>query len=618
MKLIAKLLDMLPLKPSALAVYAMLIQLVYVVVFHLRPSFDTARSANPSDVAGLIIGFVTIFLLAQVWDLLFSFQKQVRLAADWFLITSIVCVYSYHYNTRFFLDYSVMADNAGIVFSRKSLEVIITTFDRTSISIALGILLVLVAIELRKKYILFPIKQSQKFAKTISGILIYIILSSFPLPTYDGLGYLLQTVKHYYSPSSLKPAYTEGSYPFVKEKLAADKRVNENGEKPHIFLILIESFNAGFVESKSPEGNDYLPFCNRIITQGIYAQNFYGNSVQTCKGHFATFFSMIPGIRGKVYEDFSKTHFRSVAQILKENGYRTLFMQGHEDITFDNTESFLKNNGFDTVGSIYPFLSKDDLSQIWGWGPEDGVLYQRLFEYIDEQPHDKPIFAAIATIANHMRFDQMPPSKKIHYKNPRSAKEKYANSIALSDRDLQLFFDELAKRPQYKNAVVIITGDHSFPVGEHGIEHNEVCYFEAKFKIPFLMVGPGIKPRRLTTAYSQVDIAPTILDAAGIRAVKNHFIGVSMLSQHHVPDAVYLVQPYNGRYLSVIIGAMKYVWHAQTQEELLFNLALDPDEQHNIIDQRDDHSLAPFREGLKFVMLNQYLLEHDKVWPQND
>ena len=618
MKLFAKLLDMLPLKPSALAVYAMLIQLVYVVVFHARPGFETVRFSNPRDVAGLIIGFVTLFLLAQVWDLLFSFQKQVRLAADWFFITSLVSVYSYHYNTKLFLDYSVMADNAGIALSRESLVVIFTIFDRTSISIALGILLVLGAIELRKKYILFPIKQPHKFAKTISGILIYIILALLPLPTYDEFGYLLQTVKNYYSPSSLKPAYTEGSYPFVKEQIAADNQVNENGAKPHVFLILIESFNANFVQSKSPEGNYYTPFFNKLITQGIYAQNFYGNSVQTCKGHFATFFSMIPGIRGKVYEDFPKTNFRSVAQILKENGYRTLFMQGYKNITFDNTKSFLKNNGFDTVSSIYPFLSKDELSQIWGWGPEDGVLYKRLFDYLDAQPHDKPIFAAIATIANHMRFDQLPPSKQIHYKNPQSAKEKYANSIALSDCDLQLFFDELAKRPQYKNAVVIITGDHSFPVGEHGIEHNEVSYYEETFKTPFLMVGAKITPRRLTTAYSQVDIAPTILDAAGIRAVKNHFIGVSMLSQHHAPDAVYLVQPYSGRYLSIIIGTMKYVWHAKTQEELLFNLALDPDEQHNIIDQRDDHSLAPFRERLKFLMLNQYLLEHDKVWPQND
>jgi hypothetical protein len=618
MKMNAKRLHMLPLAPSALAVYAVLIQLVHVILFHMRPWYDIVRFTHLSDVAGLITGFVTLFLLAQIWDLLFSFQKHVRLVADWFFIIILVCLYAYHQNTRTFLDYSVIAENVGLAFSRNSLRVIISSFDNASISMAIGILVVLATIELWKKFILFPIGHSQKNAKIVSGLLIFIILSSFPLTTFDGLGYLIETARHYYGPSSFKPDYTEGSYPFVRETIVADKKVNDKGEKPHIFLISIESFNAGFVGAKNPEGKDYLPVFNRLITQGLYAENFYGNSVQTCRGQFATFFSMIPGLRGKVFQDFPKTRFRSVAQILKENGYRTLYMQGHKDIGYDNTESFLKNNGFETVASIYPFLSRNDLSQIWGWGPEDGVLYKRLFEYLDGKPQDKPFFVAIATIANHMRFDQAPPSKRIHFKNPGSAKEHYANSVALSDRDLPIFFDELAKRPRYKNAIVIITGDHSFPVVEHGFEHVELFYHERKFKTPFLMIGPGITPRRVTTASSQVDIAPTILDAAGIRRVKNHFIGVSLLARHHEPDAVYLVQPYCGRYLSIVRGGMKYVWHARSQQELLFNLVLDPDEQHNIIDQRDDISLAPFRERLKFVMLNQYLIEHDKVWPQND
>jgi membrane-anchored protein YejM (alkaline phosphatase superfamily) len=74
--------------------------------------------------------------------------------------------------------------------------------------------------------------------------------------------------------------------------------------QPNIILILIESFNANFVQAKAPDGIDYTPNFNSLINRGIYFDRFYGNSIQTCKGQAAIFYSILPSFNGKIFTDY--------------------------------------------------------------------------------------------------------------------------------------------------------------------------------------------------------------------------------------------------------------------------------------------------------------------------
>jgi phosphoglycerol transferase MdoB-like AlkP superfamily enzyme len=63
---------------------------------------------------------------------------------------------------------------------------------------------------------------------------------------------------------------------------------------------------------------------------------------------------------------------------------------------------------------------------------------------------------------------------------------------------LAQFFEELAKRPYLKNALVIITGDHGYPTGEHGVTTTESGVFEASFRVhrSVLLIQPYLEFRR--------------------------------------------------------------------------------------------------------------------------
>jgi N-acetylglucosamine-6-sulfatase len=69
-----------------------------------------------------------------------------------------------------------------------------------------------------------------------------------------------------------------------------------------------------------------------------------------------------------------------------------------------------------------------------------------------------------------------------------------------------------------KTTLVIYTADNGFELGEHGF-YDKRDAFEESIRVPMLAYAPGmIKPgTRITQMVQNIDIAPTLLDAAGIQ-----------------------------------------------------------------------------------------------------
>ena len=94
-----------------------------------------------------------------------------------------------------------------------------------------------------------------------------------------------------------------------------------------------------------------------------------------------------------------------------------------------------------------------------------------------------------------------------------------------------------------------------------------------------------MSPRRISDqAFSQIDIAPTLVDLIGLSVDRHHFQGVSLFSD--VSDnSVFLVQPYDGIFLSVVDLPFKYGKQLSSGNEFLYNVILDPFEKTNLIDR---------------------------------
>jgi len=329
-------------------------------------------------------------------------------------------------------------------------------------------------------------------------------------------------------------------------------------------------------------------------------------------------FSVLPSYTKSSFGHYADKDFYCLPEILKDNGYETLFFQAYKDVGFGNKFEFLSRNGFDKVESVSNHMKPGDEKHVWGWGLQDDVYYKRFFDYFDSIKSEKPIFASLLTVSTHMKFKSTPDRLKKIFPgySGRSYYKRYANTVHAADGFLKTFMEELKKRDLHKNSIVIITGDHSFPLDEHGSHHNEAGAFNENFRTPFLLLWDDkVLPKNAKDYnYSHLDILPTVLDLAGLD-VSAHTAGQSMFTEPVKNRPIFLAQPYQGVVLAIVRGDFKYINEVRYGRESLFNLKNDPGERSNIINNEEHKTLIEqFREDLGWFFVTNKRLDDNKIF----
>ncbi len=92
----------------------------------------------------------------------------------------------------------------------------------------------------------------------------------------------------------------------------------------------------------------------------------------------------------------------------------------------------------------------------------------------------------------------------------------YDSEVAYADAAIgELLRVVRAKRGGRKLAV-IVTADHGEEFGEHGGRYHGTTCYEEQVRVPLLVSGPGVVPRRVPTVVQTIDLLPTVLSALGI------------------------------------------------------------------------------------------------------
>ncbi|MDR0352427.1 MAG: sulfatase-like hydrolase/transferase [Opitutaceae bacterium] len=97
--------------------------------------------------------------------------------------------------------------------------------------------------------------------------------------------------------------------------------------------------------------------------------------------------------------------------------------------------------------------------------------------------------------------------------------------IAGVDREVGRLLDDLARRGMLDNTLVVFTSDNGFALGERGMS-DKWYMFEEDIRVPLVIVPPGAlgappppsSPRRADCMALNIDLAPTLLDYAGVPA----------------------------------------------------------------------------------------------------
>jgi arylsulfatase A-like enzyme len=106
---------------------------------------------------------------------------------------------------------------------------------------------------------------------------------------------------------------------------------------------------------------------------------------------------------------------------------------------------------------------------------------------------------------------------------------RYDAQIRFLDRELRLLFAWLVSSRTLRDPIVVVTSDHGEAFGEHGAFLHGGVPYEEMVRVPLLLFGRDLpEGRRIATPVQLVDLAPTLLELAGL-GVPDHFDGVSLL-----------------------------------------------------------------------------------------
>jgi N-acetylglucosamine-6-sulfatase len=95
---------------------------------------------------------------------------------------------------------------------------------------------------------------------------------------------------------------------------------------------------------------------------------------------------------------------------------------------------------------------------------------------------------------------------------------RYAETLQAVDDSVGRLMAYLAERKLAESTIVMFMGDNGFAFGEHGLIDKRTAY-EASMRVPLLMSGGGLMPNRTADeVVANIDIAPTVLEAAGLAA----------------------------------------------------------------------------------------------------
>ena len=212
-------------------------------------------------------------------------------------------------------------------------------------------------------------------------------------------------------------------------------------------------------------------------------------------------------------------------------------------------------------------------------------------------------------------------------KRPLSERERehflsqYDGGIAYMDWAIGEFSQELKQQGLYDNTLLIVTSDHGEAFGEKALLGHGVSVYQNQVHVPLLIKYPHDTGKVVDEPVSLVDLMPTVLETAGYPAVAGGQ-GRSLLhlqdsprdliSESFVHPAMSTWHPrFRRTQQAIFSGSLKFI-HSSNAPAELYDLATDPQEEHNLW---QDSSPSPLE-----ARLTQFLHVADfqsKTWDKH-
>jgi len=285
------------------------------------------------------------------------------------------------------------------------------------------------------------------------------------------------------------------------------------GERRNVVLILMESgraLNCGFLK---PHGalRDATPFLDSVAATGRVWARHLCPSMPTVRALMSLHLGVPDHPDKNIATSFPALHHKAFPQILREAGWQARFFSG-ADPAWDNETPWL--------GRWYDAFDYSSSRE------RDEDLFAHAGDWLRQNASvDKPFLVTIMTKSNHYPFDQIAT-----WRSEPDLQKRHELSMRYMDSCMGAFVRGLSREPWFSNTVFVVTGDHGFPLGEHGPGNMGYGLYTETVWVPLVAWGDSVRlaPSVELGPTTHLDIPPTILALAGVRK-PNHFAGHDLL-----------------------------------------------------------------------------------------
>ena len=387
--------------------------------------------------------------------------------------------------------------------------------------------------------------------------------------------------------------------------------------RPNVLLISMDTTRADHLSVYGYE-RETSPSLRDLAAQGMLFEIAYSSSATTAPSHASLFTSLAPVSHGVVKNGRPLgAEFDTLAELLGGAGYETAAVVSSYVLSehFGFAQGFTH---FDADFSQADVLAGD---RVWEGQIVKGKFYgraddttRRALEWLDERANpDRPFFLFVHYFDPHTPY--IPPSDYVPPFVPGAREALKLNRtiflydvlLAYTDREIGNLLNGLDQRGLTPDTLVVVTGDHGEGLMNHGHMFHGVHIYEEGVRVPFIARWPGRIPAGVVNPgpVRMIDIAPTVLDLAGVSAepaLQGPSIASVLMGSGEL-DAERPVHLYRRRYAGGEVvegvyaegekfglrrGRWKLIVGPEEGTLELFDLETDPKELENLAEQEPE------------------------------
>ena len=295
-------------------------------------------------------------------------------------------------------------------------------------------------------------------------------------------------------------------------------------DSPNVLLISIDTLRADHLSCYGYE-RPTSPAIDRIASEGVLFERLTAVSSWTLPTHMSLMTAVDPLVHGVLKDDrILALGVPTLSQRFLEAGYSTAGVVGgpYLNALYGFSRGFELYDDYSVGDSLYGASHDVETS---------AATLERAAQWLERwataEPK-RPFFLFVHFWDVHHDYQPPPPYDTLFQPAsiaPEDGPERRARQIALYDGEIRYVDDHVGRLLEQVEAagrrddtIVAITADHGEELWQRGQRGHRSNLFDEVIHIPLIVRFPGRLPagRRVTELVRQIDIAPTLLDLAGL------------------------------------------------------------------------------------------------------